>query len=48
MTRSNRGYAVQSVGDAWGFYRVSLLTGKTDFIGTFKRPVVDIAVPLNQ
>ena len=48
VTHSNRGYAVQSVGDAWAFYQVSLLTGKTQFIGAFKRPVVDIAVPLSQ
>jgi hypothetical protein len=48
VTFSNRGYAVQSVGTASAFYRVSLTTGKSHFIGVFRRPVVDIAVPLNQ
>ena len=49
VTRSNRGFAVQGVGNASAFYQVSL-TDRQDvnFIGSFKRPVVDIAVPLNQ
>jgi hypothetical protein len=48
VTFSNRGYSVQSVGSASAFYRVSLTTGKSQFIGVFRRPVVDIAVPLNR
>ena len=44
----NRGYATIQVSDGYAFYRIRLLTGEARFIGAFKRPVVDIAVPLSQ
>jgi Domain of unknown function (DUF4394) len=48
ITASNRGYAVINSAYGSGFYRVSLLTGKANFVGPFRQTVVDIAVPLNQ
>jgi hypothetical protein len=47
-TESNSGYAVINAGYDYGFYRVKLLTGEARYLGSFKRPVVDIAVPLSQ
>ena len=48
VTQSNRAFAAWSVGGIPAFYRINLLTGNAEFIGTFRQPVVDIAVPLSQ
>jgi hypothetical protein len=48
VTVSNRGFASLSTGGVSGFYRVELLTGAATFVGTFRRPVADIAIPLAQ
>jgi Domain of unknown function (DUF4394) len=45
---SNRGYAVLNVGGYSSFHRISLLTGLATQIGTFRQPVSDIAIPLDQ
>ena len=47
-TTDNQAYAALSVGGASGFYRVDLLTGAADRLGTFDDLVTDIALPLNQ
>ena len=47
-TEGNRGFATFKVGDDYAFYQIRLLTGEAQFLGVFKRPVVDIAVPLSQ
>lgn len=44
----NRAFAALSAADVYGFYRVSLLTGKATLIGSFDAAVVDIAIPLDQ
>ncbi|MBB6096260.1 hypothetical protein HNQ60_005182 [Povalibacter uvarum] len=48
IARSNRGYAVLSSGGYSAFYRVSLLTGTAQLLGTFRQNVTDIAVPLDR
>ncbi len=48
VARSNRAYAVLSSGGSSAFYRVSLLTGKAQLMGTFRQNVTDIAVPLDR
>jgi hypothetical protein len=45
---SNRGYAVLNLGGYPTFHRISLLTGRATQIGTFRQPVSDIAIPLDQ
>jgi hypothetical protein len=47
-TLEHRGYASLAVNGAYGFYRIDLLTGQAPWLGTFKKPIVDIAIPLNQ
>ena len=47
-TEGNRGFATIQVADNYAFYRIRLLTGEAQFVGAFKRPVVDIAVQLGQ
>jgi hypothetical protein len=46
VAAANSGYAVIGNEYAYGFYRVSLTTGRADFRGRFRDAVVDIAVPL--
>ena len=48
MITGNRGFATLKVADNYAFYQIRVLTGRADYVGGFKRPVVDIAVPLNQ
>ena len=48
VTVSNVAYASLAVGGVPSFYKVDLLTGAATSLGTFRRPVVDIAIPLNQ
>ena len=48
VASGNSGFASLMVGGVSGFYRVSLLTGMATRIGNFRKPVVDIAVRLNQ
>jgi hypothetical protein len=36
------------VGGVSGFYRIGLLTGAARLVGTFQRPIADIAIPLDQ
>ncbi|MEJ1202475.1 MULTISPECIES: DUF4394 domain-containing protein [unclassified Streptomyces] len=47
---SNRGYAALSAGGKQRFYRVNILNGQADLVGSFPaaRQVVDVALPLNQ
>ncbi|MGW8883021.1 DUF4394 domain-containing protein [Streptomyces sp. NPDC055749] len=47
---SNRGFAALSTGDKQRFYRVNVLDGETDLLGSFpaRHQVVDVALPLNQ
>jgi hypothetical protein len=40
--------ATLQVGGNYGLYRVDLLTGKAESMGTFTDQVTDIAVPLDQ
>ena len=48
VASGNSGFASLMVGGVSGLYRVSLLTGMATRIGNFRKPVVDIAVRLNQ
>jgi hypothetical protein len=48
VTARNAAFASLVVNGVTGLYRVNLLTGRADFIGTFRDKVVDIALPLNQ
>lgn len=50
VTRGNRGFATLSVGGKQRLYKISLLTGRADRIGTFPRDtqVVDLALRLDQ
>jgi Domain of unknown function (DUF4394) len=48
VAAGNRGFATLKVADSYAFYRVRLFTGRAEFVGSFNRPVVDIAAPLNQ
>ena len=42
------GFATAQVGGRYSLYRITLLTGKADRVGTFDRAVTDIAIPLDQ
>jgi Domain of unknown function (DUF4394) len=46
VSDGNRGFAAINVAGDYAFYRIGLLSGRTDYVGSFKRPIVDIAVPL--
>ena len=48
VTVSNVAYASLAVGGVSSFYKVDLLTGAATSLGALRRPVVDIAIPLNQ
>jgi Domain of unknown function (DUF4394) len=48
VTVDNRGFASFTAFGAPAFYRVDVLTGAATFVGTFRVPVSDIAVPLDQ
>lgn len=45
---AHRAFASLVVNGTSGFYRVSLLTGKATWLGSFDETVVDIALPLDQ
>ncbi len=49
-TGTNQGFAALKTSDTYRFYRVNILNGKAEHIGTFPadRQVFDIALPLNQ
>ena len=47
-TELNSGFASLSVGGYYNFYFIRLLPGEAEYIGAFNKPVVDIAIPLNQ
>ncbi|MFD9850161.1 DUF4394 domain-containing protein, partial [Streptomyces parvus] len=48
--QSNHGFAALSVGGAYRFYEVDVLTGRAEGLGSFPRnhQVTDVALPLNQ
>jgi hypothetical protein len=43
-----RGFASLTTSNSSGVYQINLLTGKAHFAGSFKTPVIGIAIPLNQ
>ncbi len=45
---ANTGFASVGVAGVYSFYFVNLTTGKAIKLGSFKEPVVDIAIPLKQ
>jgi hypothetical protein len=45
---ANRAFASLSVSGKSAFFRISVLTGKATWLGTFEEVVVDIAIPLDQ
>jgi hypothetical protein len=45
---ANMGFAALNASGYTGLYRVSLTTGATEWLGRFREPVIDIAIPLNQ
>jgi hypothetical protein len=47
IASTNQGYAALAVGESFGFYRISLLSGRARFVGRFDVPVFDIAVELD-
>jgi Domain of unknown function (DUF4394) len=48
VTKTNRAFAVASVGGSSAFYRINLLTGNATFVSKLRHTVVDIAVTLDQ
>ncbi|HVJ97874.1 MAG TPA: DUF4394 domain-containing protein, partial [Acidimicrobiia bacterium] len=47
-TVDTRGLASLTTSNSSGLYDVNLLTGKANFVGSFKTPVIGVAIPLNQ
>ena len=48
VTVANRAFASLAANGKYAFYSIHLTTGKAVRIGSFREPVVDIAIPLNQ
>ena len=48
VTAQNRAFAALVVQGTSGFYQINLLTGEATLLGHFDKPMVDIALPLQQ